>query len=604
MDKYKKRFNKLVLSFRQKGISGIISLFYNFIKRRIYPQDIASNYKKWIQSVESKIVEIKLSKITNKEFKTKISIVMPVYNTPSNLLIEAIESITSQTYSNWELCIYDDASTKSETINTLKRFENSDDRIKIKYGKENGHISHSTNEALKNATGEYVLFMDHDDLIPAHALAFIAEEIEKSNPDIIYYDEDIISEYGERLFPILKTDFAPDTLLSVMYMAHATYKRNLVEKLGGMRKGYEGSQDYDLVLRATDDQNLNIKHLPFILYHWRSIPGSTASDYSEKNYARTASLKALEDTVVRRNLNAKLEQGNKPYTFRIKYNIENNPKVSIIIPTKNQVRLLKKCIDSIETKTIYKNYEIIIIDNNSDDSETLEYLANSKHKVIKYSKPFNYSAINNFGVENASGDHIILLNNDVEIINPEWMSAMLEFSQQEKVGAVGALLLYDNDSYQHVGLVLGIGGSAGHMYKGVNKNENGILDRCRTISNVQAVTAACLMIKKSLYQEISGLDENLAVSFNDVDFCIKLLDKGYKNIYTPYAELYHYESRTRGYDLSAEKLERLEKEKQYLHNKWKDKYFNYDPYYNINLSYETEIMDYNWNLPQKFINED
>jgi O-antigen biosynthesis protein len=447
------------------------------------------------------------------------------------------------------------------------------------------------------ATGDYVLFLDNDDALSPYALFEIAQRInEKPETDIVYYDEDIMLMNDLRVKPLLKPDWSPETLDATMYVAHAAYRRSLVNKLGGMRKGFEGSQDYDLILRARDLTD-KIEHISKVLYHWRRIPGSTADFYEAKTSPEKVAIKALKESVKRRKLKAKVEKGLTAPSFRFKYKIDGNPLVSIIIPTRNMKKYLKQCINSVVDKTAYKNYEIIIVDNQSDDEETLKYfdkIRSEKIRILNYDDEFNYSAINNFAVKQAKGSHVLLLNNDTKVINPDWLESMLEFSQQNEIGAVGALLYFPDETIQHAGCAIGIGGVAGHLYKYSRMGEhhmNVSLDFPKIIHNVSAVTGACLMIKKDIYLEVGGLEEKrLKVAFNDIDFCLKVTEKGYRNIYTPFASLYHYESKSRGYEYEDPTQQfRFEREVMYFLDRWRKFLGKGDPYYNPNFTRENEF---------------
>ena len=498
----------------------------------------------------------------------------------------------NQFYDNWELCLHDDASTKVETVQCLKNWQaRGDTRIKISFGQENQHISGASNEALKMATGEFIALLDNDDELAPNAL-FENVKLLNSHPeaDFIYSDEDKIDAQGNRTDPFFKPEWSPHLFQSIMYTCHlGVYRKKIVDEIGGFRKGYEGSQDYDLVLRFIEKTDRhNIFHIPKILYHWRTIAGSTAGSSTAKNYAYVAAKKALNDHLVRNNIAGEVLDAKFRGSYRVKKKIIGYPKVSIIIPFKDQVYVLKTCITSIIRKTSYKNYEIILVNNQSRKQETLKYLkslqGNSVFKVISYDKPFNYSAINNYAVQQAEGEYILLLNNDTEVISAGWLEALLEQAQGQEVGAVGARLLFPNDTLQHAGVVLGIGSVASHAFRHFPGDHHGYFAYPHIIRNCCGVTAACLMMKKSLFEEIGGLDEdNLSVAYNDVDLCLRLLEKGYYNIYTPYAELYHYESLSRGYEFEEdlkrkdpEKFRRVQQEVAYLKNKWA-KYIDNDP---------------------------
>ena len=577
------------------GIEGIKIILKQKVGDIDYPIDkFTVDYLHWQKVVEPKLFKKNSSKKLKKDLK--FSIITPVWNVDPELLNKAIESVKAQTYSNWELCLYDDASTKQETLDYLHELENSSDNINIKFGKKNLNISLATNEALKMATGDYVLFLDNDDALSTFALSEIAYRInQKPETDVVYYDEDIMLMNDLRVKPILKPDWSPETLDSAMYIAHATYRKSLIDKLGGMRKGFEGSQDYDLILRARDMTD-NIEHISKVLYHWRRIPGSTADFYEAKTTPQEAAIKALEESIKRRKLKAKVEKGLTAPSFRFKYKIEGNPLVSIIIPTRNMKEYLKRCIDSVLEKTNYKNYEIIIVNNQSDDEETLNYFENIRSesiRIVDFNDEFNYSAINNYAVGQAKAEHVLLLNNDTEVIDGDWLESMLEFSQQKEIGVVGALLYFPDDTIQHAGCAVGIGGVAGHLYKYSRMGEhhmNVSLDFPKIIHNVSAVTGACLMIKKDLYNKVSGLDEKFKVAFNDIDFCLKVSSLGLRNIYTPFASLYHFESKSRGYEYEDPTQQlRFENEVYRFKAKWEKFLVNGDPYYNSNFTLENEF---------------
>jgi glycosyltransferase involved in cell wall biosynthesis len=592
-----RKINTFFRVFKYLGFSGIALLLREKLgKTENYPIDkFVIDYLHWQRVVEPKL--FKSSKLKKNKRQLTISIITPIWNISPSILNKTIDSVKNQTYKNWELCLYDDASTNSETLVFLEKLKGTSDKIKIKFGKKNLNISLSTNEALKMAEGDYVLFLDNDDMLSPNALMEITHRInQKPETDVVYYDEDIMLMNDLRVKPILKPDWSPETLDSTMHIAHATYRRSLVDKLGGMRKGFEGSQDYDLILRARDLTN-NIEHISKVLYHWRRIPGSTADFYEAKTSPQETAIKALKESIKRRKLKAKVEKGLTAPSFRFKYKIEGNPLVSIIIPTRNMKKYLKRCIDSVIEKTNYKNYEIIIVNNQSNDENTLKYfeeIRSDKIRILDYDDEFNYSAINNFAVKQARGKHVLLLNNDTEVIDGEWLESMLEFSQHKEIGAVGALLYFPDDTIQHAGCAVGIGGVAGHFYKYSRMGEhhmNVSLDFPKIIHNVSAVTGACLMIKKALYLEVSGLEEKgLKVAFNDIDFCLKVLTKGYRNIYTPFATMYHYESKSRGYDYEdLEKQLRAEKEVLFFLRKW-DKFLRKgDPYYNPNFTLKDEF---------------
>lgn len=588
---------KLQLFRVGKGINGRIG-FKCFTK-----EAIRDPYELWILQNEPSVAQLEQMREECAKFlyRPKISIVMPVWNTDERWLRRAIESVLEQTYDNWELCIADGGSTRESVERVLKEYSEKDSRIKVKTLNENKGISGNSNEALSLATGEFVGLLDHDDELAPFALYEVVKLLNKKrHVSFIYSDEDKIDEKRRRNNPFFKPDWSPDTFLSQNYICHfSVIKRELVQRVGGFREGYDGSQDYDLFLRVTETlDEREIAHIPKILYHWRTIQGSAADNVEAKPYAIVAAKKALANALYRRGIKASVLDGPYLSSYRVRYEITGNPKVSIIIPTKDKVGVLQTCVNSILEKTDYENYEIVIVDNQSREPETHDYyqrIRNNPHiKVLEYNSPFNFSAINNFAVAHADGEYLVLLNNDTEIITREWLTAMLEHAQREEVGAVGAKLLYYNNTVQHAGVVLGITGSpgekgvAGHSHKHLSDRALGYFLRPHIIGNVSAVTAACMMVRRDVYEQVGGFEEDLVVAFNDVDFCLKIRDRGYLIVYTPYAKLYHYESLSRGYEDNPEKQARFLKEVRYVREKWGDYIDTGDPYYNPNLTLENE----------------
>ncbi len=564
----------------------------------------ASDYALWIEKNEQYIFTTQ-----ELEYKPLISIITPTYNTPKKYLREMLESVLTQTYDNWELCIADDASSKQETLDVLHSIEGGDRRIKINYRDLNGHISEASNSALALATGEYVAFLDHDDTLAPNALYEMVKKLNE-NPKLkfIYSDEDKIDEKGNRYNPHFKSGWNPDMFFSQNYISHlAMIKRELVTSVGGFRKGYEGSQDYDLFLRVLKlvDEN-EIDRVEKILYHWRAIEGSTAYGSGEKTYAHEAGLRALEDYFSNDIVCLNVKDGLLPNTYKVEYpdyytKVDDNkpvyPLVSLLVPTRDGYEVLHKCIDGILENTLYPNYEIIILDNQTTCPKTLDYFekiqSHDNIRILEYPYPFNYSAINNFGVKHANGEIIGLINDDVEVISKRWLSEMVSLAIREETGAVGAMLYYDNDTIQHAGVVLGIGGVAGHSHKYFVKGNDGYFSRLKIIQNYSAVTGACLVVRKELYLEVGGLEEeHLKVAFNDVDFCLKLLEKGYRNVWTPYVELYHHESVSRGAEDNPEKVARFNAEVAYMKSRWSD-ILKRDVSYNINLTDKHENFKVN-----------
>ncbi len=524
------------------------------------------------------------------------SILVPLYNTPKNYLYQMIESVQKQTYRKWELCLADGSDMEHAYVGQIcQELQLQDSRIKYEKLEKNMGISENTNYCIRMATGNYISFFDHDDILHPCALYEIMKVICEKDADFIYTDEatfmkddltDIVTYH-------FKPDFAIDNLLANNYICHFTsFDRRLLDKTGLFRHQYDGSQDHDMVLRLTDVAE-HIVHVPRLLYFWRSHPESVALDINSKAYAIQAGKNAVHDYLASKGIETEVESSPAfPTIYRIKYPVVGEPMVSIIIPNKDHVEDLALCIASIHERTTYNNYEIIVVENNSTTDiireyyELLEKMPNMR--VVEWKQSFNYSAINNFGVNYAKGEYLILLNNDIEIRTPDWIQELLMYAQREDVGAVGAKLYYNDMSIQHAGVIIGLGehGIAGHSHAGEPGGSVGYMGRLFYAQNVSAVTAACLMVSKEKYEEAGGFEEELSVAYNDVDFCLKLRSFGYLNVFTPYAEAMHYESKSRGYDMEGEKKQRLEQEAAYMRNKWKDVLEQGDPFYNLNMSLE------------------
>jgi glycosyltransferase involved in cell wall biosynthesis/2-polyprenyl-3-methyl-5-hydroxy-6-metoxy-1,4-benzoquinol methylase len=564
------------------------------------------DYSLWIRDVEPVgIPTLEMVEAMNERpDRPFISIVMPVFDVDEYWLRAAIDSVLAQSYEEWELCIADDASTRPHIKRVLDEYMRRYKRIKVVYREENGHISHATNSALSLASGDYVGLMDHDDQLAPFALYFVAQEI-ILNPEaeIIYSDEDKLNSEKVRFDHYFKPDFNPDLMRSHNMICHfGVYRRSLVEKVGGMREGFEGAQDYDLALRCLReiDPRRQVRHIPWILYHWRAIPQSTASGGEAKSYAMDAALRAVGDDLEARGLKADVVESDLiDGMIRVRYRPpEPQPLVSIIIPTRNGGTLLRQCIDSIRDRTEYRNFEFIVVDNQSDDAATLDYLAElepqEKVKVLRYDHPFNFSAINNFAVEHARGELFCFMNDDIEAIAPEWLGEMVSHGVRPEIGAVGARLWYPDGRLQHGGVVLGLGGVAGHAMKYTTKENKGYMGRSVLIQNYTAVTAACMLVRREVFDAVDGFDsENLPVAFNDVDLCIRIYKAGYYNLWTPYAELYHHESASRGPEDTPEKQLRFTGEAEYMLNKY-GPLLERDPAYNPNLTRCAEDFSLNW----------
>lgn len=538
--------------------------------------------------------ELKKQRETVFEKEVKFSILVPLYNTPKNFLEAMIRSVKAQTYDNWELCLADGSDLEHEYVGKIcNQYALADDRIKYRKLEKNLGISENTNECAKMATGGYFALLDHDDMLHPSALFEVAKAINEKNADFIYTDETKFKISTKYTFgPHYKPDFAIDNLRAYNYICHFTaFKRGLLRDEDLFRPEFDGSQDHDLVLRLTEKAQ-NIVHIPKVLYYWRVHKGSVASDIGAKPSAVMAGIKAVAESMKRNNLEARVESSAiRPTVYRIRYKIIGNPMVSILIPNKDHADVLYKCINSIFEKSSYKNFEIIIIENNSKEPETFSYYetlrGRSNIKIIEYEADgkFNYSAINNFGIRFAAGEHLLFLNNDTSVISGDWIEEMLMYSQRKDVGAVGAKLYYPDDTIQHAGVIVGLGGVAGHAYCGFKKTAPGYMVRLHFAQEYSAVTGACLMTKKSIFEEVGGFDEKLfEVAFNDVDLCMKIRKKGYKVIWTPYAELYHYESKSRGYEDTPEKKQRFKREVLNFKNRWAKELEQGDPFYNPNLT--------------------
>lgn len=538
-------------------------------------------------------VQVK-QRIDSFDARPLFSVIMPTYNTDAQYLKACIDSVLAQSYPHWELCIADDCSPKPHVMEILQQYAANDRRIKVCQREENGHISRASNSAIALASGDFIALLDHDDLLAKDALFFMAEAINQY-PDgqIFYSDEDKIDLQGRRSEPHFKSDWNPDLFFAQNYVSHlGVYRSSLIEKIGGFRAGVEGSQDQDLLLRCLPHvRHDQIHHIPRILYHWRMLEGSTALASGEKSYTTLAGIKALTDYfAVQGPAGIRVEAGIVPNTYRLYWPIPvHAPKVSLLIPTRDRCSLVEVAVRSILEKTSYPNYEIVILDNGSVEDETLQFFAeitqqDRRVKVLSYDYPFNYSAINNFGVSATDGELVGLINNDIEVISPDWLTEMVSHAIRPDIGCVGAKLYYSNNLIQHAGVVLGIGGVANHSHKMYPRSAFGYFARLVCPQNLSAVTAAVLLVKREIYQQVGGLNETaLKVAFNDVDFCLKVREAGYRNLWTPYAELYHHESVSRGAEDTPEKQARFKAEVDYMMTVWQ-RQLAADPYYNPHLT--------------------
>ena len=518
-----------------------------------------------------------------------ISVVVPAYRTPELFLRQMIDSLEAQTYENWELCIANGSPEDQSMKKVLEEYSQQDKRVRWQDLTENKGIAENTNAAFAMAAGEFVGLLDHDDLLAPNALYEIVNALNAhAHADVVYTDEDkVTSDLKEHFQPHFKPDFNPDLLCSNNYICHLfVVKRSLALKLGGQDPAYDGAQDYDFIFRCTEEAE-KIVHIAKILYHWRVHQASTADNPTSKMYAFDAGKRAIEAHLQRIGAKAEVSHTKDLGFYRVKYQVQGNPKVSIVIPNKDEKETLKKCLESIWQKTTYSNYEIILVENNSTTREIRDYYQELDGKngvrVVYWDKEFNYSAINNFGISYAKGEYILCLNNDITVISPEWMEELLANCQRPEVGIVGARLYYPDNTIQHAGIVLGMGGCAGSLFVGLARSRGGYLHKAALQQDLSAVTAACFMVKKEAFEKVGGFEEKLAVAFNDVDFCLKVRHAGYLVVYDPYAELYHHESKTRGYENTEAKKRRFQEEIEYMRCHWMPDILR-DPYYNENLS--------------------
>lgn len=531
----------------------------------------------------------------------KISVLVPAYRTPESYLRQMIESVQAQTYENWELCIADGSGKEESLEKIVSQYAAKDSRIRYQLLDKNEGISGNTNAAIRMASGEYLAFFDHDDLLAEDALYEAARAIEEQKAELIYTDEDKVrADLSEYFQPHFKPDYNPDLLCANNYICHlVVVKKELADRVGGLRKEFDGAQDHDFLLRITERTD-RIVHIPKVLYHWRIHKASTADNPASKLYAYQAGQKAISEHLKRLGLEAEVSQTKDFGFYRVSYPVQDTPLVSIVIPNKDEKDTLKACLESIKEKTTYPSYEIVIVENNSQTSEIFEYYKEIDGKdgirVVTWKEPFNYSKINNFGFQYAKGDYVICLNNDITVITPSWIEEMLGYCQRPGTGIVGVRLYFPDDTIQHAGIIVGMGGCAGSLFVGMNRKRTGYMHKAALVQDLSAVTAACMMVKREAFEAAGGFEESLAVAFNDVDFCLKVRRAGYLVVYNPYAELYHYESKTRGLEDSPEKQRRFQSEIEYMRCHWLDILKRGDPYYNRNFS----LKDCNYSIrPRK-----
>ena len=562
--------------------------FWIRLHERFEPEEVP--YGPWYRAYIPTEETLETQRKQKFDYSPLISIAVPAYQTPVEFLRQMIESLIVQTYSNWELCIVNASPDNEEMQKVLAEYSAGDSRVRFCNLKENLGIAENTNRAFAMAKGEFVGLLDHDDLLAPNALYEIVKILQDHpQADALYTDEDkVTTELDEHFQPHLKPDFNLDLLRSNNYICHFfVVRKSIVEKAGGFRKEFDGAQDYDFIFRCTENAG-EVLHVPEILYHWRTHKASTADNPASKMYAFEAGKRAIEAHLERTGTKGEVSHTQDLGFYRVKYPVQRKPLVSVIIPNKDEKETLQTCLEMLEKNTGYQNFEIIIVENNSTTDEIFRYYKelsrNRKIHLLRWGKEFNYSAINNFAVAHAKGEYLLFLNNDVKSINPDWLEEMLGVCQRPEVGGVGAKLIYPDNTIQHAGCVIGMGGIAGHMFVDMPADRTGYLHKASLLQDMSAVTAACLLMKKEVFEQAGGFTEELAVAFNDVDLCLKVRKNGYLIVYDPYVKLYHMESKTRGAEDSKEKVRRFQTEIEYMRCHWIDILKNGDPCYNKNLS--------------------
>lgn len=595
-------FRKKIQKYAKKGLrywksQGSAAMAGKIISKIKTASTREIPYQKWILHHLPGNKELEKQRKTVFDYQPKISIVIPLYKTPEKYLRQLVDTVKAQTYTNWELCLSDGSGENSPIRKLLESLEASDERIRVIHNEKQLQISENTNAAIQAATGEYIAFADHDDELTPNALFECVKALnEKKQTRILYSDEDKMSMDGHKFFqPHFKPDYNPDLLCTVNYICHLfVVDKNVIREVGMLRSEFDGAQDYDFIFRCIEAvKPEEICHIPKILYHWRCHEDSTAENPESKTYAFEAGKRAIEEHYKRTGIQAEVLRGEFLGLYRTRFIRDHDPLISIIIPNKDHTEDLKRCMVSIDQKSTYRNYEYIIVENNSTEEETFRFYKkleaeNPKAHVVYWDKEFNYSAINNYGATFAKGEYILLLNNDTEIINEDCLEQLLGYCMRSDVGAVGARMYYEDDTIQHAGVVIGFGGIAGHCFVLQPRGTTGYCHRIICAQDYSAVTAACMMVKRSAFDEVGGLTEELAVAFNDIDFCMKLRSAGYLIVYNPYAELYHYESKSRGLEDTPEKVARFNKEIQIFERRWPDIMRDGDPYYNPNLTLKSQ----------------
>lgn len=579
-------FQKFFIYCKKEGLSST----FHRIEVKLFHKKDTFTYERWRKDNQITREELDEQRKAQFSYQPKFSIVVPLFQTKEIYLRALVESVENQTYGNWELCLADGSGADSPLGKIVAEYQKKGLNICYQILEENKGISENTNAAIQMATGEYIVLADHDDIIAENALYECAKAVNlDKNIDVLYSDEDKIDMAGKKYFdPNFKPDLNMDLLCSMNYICHLfVVKKSVIDKVGMLRSEFDGAQDHDFILRCVEAAG-KVYHMPKVLYHWRCHINSTAANPESKLYAFEAGRKAVEEHYKRVGIPAKVEHSSFYGMFRTRYCWQEQPLISIIIPNKDHVEDLKKCMDSIEQKSVYRNFEFVIVENNSTEEETFQYYKELEQRenvrVVYYKGGFNFSKINNYGATYAKGEYLLLLNNDTEIINPECLEELLGYCMREEVGIVGAKLCYEDDTIQHAGVVIGFGGMAGHAFIESSRYDTGYMGRIMCAQDYSAVTAACMMTKKSVFDAVGGLTEELEVAFNDIDYCLKVRELGKLVVYNPYAELYHYESKSRGMEDTPEKVERFNSEVAKFCERWEEILRKGDPYYNPNLT--------------------